>query len=99
MTTNEAITNSSSNTFNEHQRHMLRSFSKLQTNGKDYSATPNKTLEDYIQTLRDIYPEKFHRTKNDLDTRVFFDAPTTFIPHARSVRPRSNSPYLTKDAK
>ena len=91
MTTNETFINASSNTLNEYQRHMLKTLSKV-SKSNTYMQE-NKPLEDYIQTLRDMYPEKFHNS-NSLKTRVFFDAPTTIIPHASSVRPRSESPYL-----
>jgi hypothetical protein len=91
MTTNEAITNASSNTFNEYQRHMLKTLSKV-SKSNTYMQE-NKELQDYIATLRDMYPEKFHNSFS-LKNRVFFDAPTTIIPHASSVRPRQNSPYL-----
>jgi hypothetical protein len=95
MTTNEALINASINTFNEHQRKTLIALSKV-SKSNTYMQE-NKPLEDYIRTLRDMYPEKFHNS-NSLKNRVFFDAPTTIIPHASSVRPRSESPYL-KDAK
>jgi hypothetical protein len=93
MTNNETFINASSNTFNETQRKTLMALSKV-GNGNTY-VKDNKPLEDYIQTLRDMYPGKFHKTKADLETRVFFDAPTSMhTPHARAVRPRNESPYL-----
>jgi hypothetical protein len=93
MTNNETFINASSNTFNETQRKTLMALSKV-GNGNTY-VKDNKPLEDYLQTLRDMYPEKFHKTKNDLETRVFFDAPTSMCtPYARAVRPRNESPYL-----
>jgi len=91
MTTNEAIINASSNTFNEHQRKTLIALSKV-GNGNTYMQE-NKPLRDYIDTLKDMYPEKFHSSFS-LKNRVFFDAPTTIIPHANAMRPRQNSPYL-----
>jgi hypothetical protein len=97
MTTNE-IKQINYNTFNETQRKTLIALSKV-GDGNTYMKD-NKPLEDYIQTLRDMYPEKFHRTRTDLESRVFFDTPTSMAtPYARSVRPRSESPYLMKDAK
>lgn len=93
MTNNETFVNDSSNTFNDAQRKMLITLSRVQPEGTDYPATPNAPLEDYLTTLRDMYPKKFHCTRDDLETRVFFDAPTTIIPHARAVRPRTQSPY------
>jgi len=97
MTPTEQFTNSSSNTLNETQRKTLMALSKV-GNGNTYMQD-NKPLEEYLQSLRDMYPEKFHKTRADLETRVFFDAPTSmYTPHARAVRPRKDSPYL-KDAK
>jgi hypothetical protein len=81
---------------NDIQRQTLRDLSDVRE-GKNYMQE-NKPLEIYLQTLRDMYPEKFHYTKSDLEKRVFVDAPTSIVPHARAVRPRSKSPYL-KDAK
>jgi len=65
----------------------------VQEKGKDYPVQPNMQLEQYIETLHDMYPEKFHKTRADLESRVFFDEPTSLIMHTRSVRPRSQSPY------
>jgi len=81
---------------NDIQRQTLRDLSDVRK-GKDYTQE-NKALEIYLQTIRDMYPEKFHYTRRDLEKRVFVDAPTSIIPHARAVRPHSKSPYL-KDAK
>jgi hypothetical protein len=81
---------------NDIQRQTLRDLSDV-SEGRNY-AQENKALEIYLQTIRDMYPEKFHYTKSDLEKRVFVDAPTSIVPHARSIRPRSQSPYL-KDAK
>jgi hypothetical protein len=93
MTNNETFINASSNPFNETQRKTLMALSKV-GNGNTYMKD-NKPLEDYIQTLQDMYPEKFHRTRTDLESRIFFDTPTSMsTPYARSVRPRSESPYL-----
>jgi hypothetical protein len=91
MTNNETFINASSNTFNETQRKTLMALSKV-GNGNTY-VKDNKPLEDYTQTLRDMYPEKFHDSSS-LKTRVFFDAPSMYIPYARAVRPRNESPYL-----
>jgi hypothetical protein len=81
---------------NDLQRQTLRDLSDVRE-GKNYTQA-NKALEIYLQTLRDMYPEKFHYTRSDLEKRVFVDTPTSVIPHARSMRSRSKSPYL-KDAK
>ena len=98
MTNNEQFINSSSNTFNETQRSMLKSLSNV-SDGNTYTKD-NKQLEEYIQNLRDMYPEKFHKTKEDLMQRVFFDTPTSMhIPYKRAVRPRVDSPYLMKEEK
>jgi len=94
MTTAESIIDGCSNPLNEHQRQMLKDLSKVQERGKDYPVMPNVKLEQYIETLKDMYPEKFLMTKKDLDSRVFFDTPTSFIPCTRSVRAREQSPYL-----
>jgi hypothetical protein len=94
MTTEESIINGCSNPFTEHQRQQLKDLSKVQEKGKDYPTQPNRKLEDYIETLHDMYPEKFQRTRADLESRVFFDTPTSLVPYARSVRPRDKSPYL-----
>ena len=98
MTSIETFIDNSSNPLNEQQRQTLITLSRVQLKGKDYPVTPNAPLEDYLQTLRDMHPRKFHRTRDDLEARVFVDAPTTLIPHARAVRPRTQSPYL-RDAK
>jgi len=42
-----------------------------------------------------MYPEKFH-TKESLKMRTFVDTPTSFIPYARCVRPRDQSPIYLK---
>jgi hypothetical protein len=96
MTNTEKLINDTVSPFNEHQRQMLKDLSKVQERGKDYPVQPNRKLEDYIETLHDMYPEKFHKTRADLESRVFFDEPTSLIAHARSVRPRSQSPYHAK---
>jgi len=83
---------------NELQQQTLRDLSNVHP-GNTY-AQENKALEAYLKDLREQYPECFHRTKDDLSTRVFFDAPTSgHLPHARSVRPRDKSPYLITPAK
>lgn len=91
MTHTEQFINDSSNTLNEHQRQTLRDLSMVEGNT---FAKENKKLEEYIEVLKDMYPEKFHRTRKDLDSRVFFDEPASLTPHARSVRAREQSPYL-----
>ena len=92
MTTAETIINGCVNPFTEQQRQTLRDLSIVEGNT---FAKENKKLEEYIEVLQDMYPEKFHRTRNDLESRVFFDAPTSMAtPYARCVRPREQSPYL-----
>ena len=92
MTHTEKFINDSSNTLTEHQRQMLRDLSMVE--GNTYTKE-NKKLEEYIEVLQDMYPEKFHRTRNDLESRVFFDEPASLsMPYARCVRPREQSPYL-----
>ena len=92
MTTAETIINGCVNPFTEQQRQTLRDLSIVE--GNTYTKE-NKKLEEYIEVLQDMYPEKFHRTRNDLESRVFIDAPTyKATPYARCVRPREQSPYL-----
>jgi len=92
MTHAEKFINDSSNTLNEHQRQMLRDLSTAHPDNTYLKE--NRQLEEYVEVLRDMYPEKFHRTRGDLESRVFFDAPTSMAtPHARCVRPREQSPY------
>lgn len=59
---------------------------------RDLAKTP-VALAAYTQALQDQYPECFHGTRGTMDQRVFMDAPTTGIPHARSVRSYGESPY------
>lgn len=93
MTAAEKLINDCVSPFNEHQRQMLKDLSKVRKD-KNYSATPNVKLEEYIETLKDMYPEMFH-TKDTLKNRVFVDTPTSLAtPYARCVRPREQSPIL-----
>ena len=96
MTNTEQLINATVSPFNEHQRQRLKDLSKVQEKGKDYPVQPNRMLEDYIATLKDMYPEKFHMNRADLESRVFVDEPTSLIIHARSIRPRDHSPYRAK---
>ena len=95
MTSNEKLINDCVSPFNETQRQKLRDLSKVRPN-KDYLVQPNIRLEEYLEELRDMYPEKFH-TKESLKMRVFVDTPTSIIPHARCVRPREQSPIYLKE--
>jgi hypothetical protein len=79
--------------FSDLQRQKLRDLSNVRED-KMY-LKENKRLEDYIETLRDMYPEYFHRTKQDFNERVFFDEPAS-EPNATFLRPRSKSPYLNR---
>ena len=92
MTSSEKIINDCVSPFNETQRARLKALSKVQVKGKDYSATPNDALEQYIAQLKAIYPNMFH-TKNTLKDRVFMDTPTSIIPYARAVRTLQQSPH------
>jgi hypothetical protein len=97
MTYLEKLTNDCVSPFNEAQRQRLKDLSNVLDN-QAYSAMPNMRLEEYLEVLRDMYPEKFH-TKESLKTRVFVDTPTTLsTPYARCVRPREQSPILWKPA-
>ena len=91
MTTAEKLINDCVSPFNEHQRQMLRDLSDVREDNK-YTEV-NRKLQDYIETLRDIYPEMFHTDKT-LKNRVFFDEPRSLgMPFTRFVRPYSQSPY------
>jgi hypothetical protein len=95
MTTTENTIDSGVSPFNPTQRQRLRDLSKVLEN-QAYSAQPNAPLEEYLEVLRDMYPEKFHN-KESLKLRVFMDTPTTFsTPYARCVRPRDQSPIYLK---
>ena len=94
MTTAEHIIDGCVSLFNETQRQRLKDLSKVLEN-QAYSAQPNAPLEDSLEGLQDMYPEKFH-TKESLKMRTFVDTPTSFIPYARCVRPREQSPIYLK---
>ena len=90
MTAAEKIINDCVSPFNEHQRQMLRDLSDVRADNKYLEV--NRKLQDYIETLRDIYPEMFHTDKT-LKHRVFMDEPRSLaMPFARFVRSRSQSP-------
>ena len=92
MTAAEKLINDCVSPFTETQRQRLKDLSDVRSD-RNYTQE-NRRLEDYLETLKDMYPEKFHRTKADLDSRVFFDEPTTIAtPRARCVRSRDQSPY------
>jgi hypothetical protein len=91
MTSNETLINSCVSPLNEAQRAKLKSLCKLQAKGKNYTAAPNKPLEDYIATLRILYPNMF-QSKESLKTRVFVDTPASIIPYERCVRTVEESP-------
>ncbi len=92
MTAAEKLINDCVSPFTETQRQKLKDLSKVPPD-KNYSVTPNIKLEEYIETLKDMYPEMFH-TRDTLKNRVFVDTPTSFIQYARCVRPREQSPIL-----
>jgi hypothetical protein len=94
MTSTEQLINDCVSPFNEAQRQRLKDLSKV-LDDQAYSAQPNMPLEEYLETLRDMYPEKFH-TKESLKMRVFVDTPTSIIPYERCVRPREQSPIYLK---
>jgi hypothetical protein len=77
--------------FNEHQRNKLKSLSRLQPKGKDYPATPNQALDEYIATIKELNPEMF-QTKESMKNRVFVDEPSSSV-YKRCVRAYSESPY------
>jgi hypothetical protein len=97
MTAAEKLINDCVSPFNEHQRQMLRDLSDVRE-GNKYTEV-NRRLEDYIETLRDMYPEMFHTDKT-LKHRVFMDEPrvcmdeprSLSMPFARFVRAWSQSP-------
>lgn len=92
MTAAEKIINDCVSPFHEHQRQMLRDLSDAREDNKYLEV--NKKLQDYIETLRDIYPEMFHTDKT-LKNRVFVDEPrSTTTPFARFVRAWSQSPIM-----
>ena len=84
MTTAEHLIDGCVSPFNSTQRQRLQ----------DLRGAP---LDEYIEVLHDMYPEKFH-TEESLKTRVFFDEPggvwaSRRLPYARFVRPFNQSPY------
>jgi hypothetical protein len=86
------------NPLNTHQRQMLQDLSRVRKD-RLYSAQPNTHLDEYIETLHDLYPEMFHN-KRTLAMRVFVDEPSTIdTPYARHVRTRNESPYLVAKEK
>ena len=92
MTAAEKLINDTVSPFNIAQRDRLKYLSKVRKDG-NYSAMPNVKLEEYIQELRDKYPDKFH-TQATLNNRVFMDEPGTYgTAYTRCVRPRAESPY------
>ena len=93
MTTTENTIDSGVSPFNPTQRQRLCDLSKVLEN-QAYSAQPNAPLEEYLEVLRDMYPEKFH-TKESLKMRTFVDTPTSFIPYARCVRPHPETNPLS----
>ena len=95
MTSTEQLINDCVSPFTTTQRQRLKDLSKVQPQGKDYPAQPNAALEAYIEQLKEFYPEMF-QTHTTMKERVFFDEPTSIIPHARSVRPRISSPYRVR---
>lgn len=91
MTAAEKLINDCVSPFNETQRQRLKDLSKIRKD-KNYPAAPNIKLEEYIEELRDMYPEKFH-TKDTVKHRVFVDEPRSiYTPYARYVRPYAESP-------
>jgi hypothetical protein len=96
MTAAEQLINDCVSPFNETQRQRLRELSKVMPRGEEYPAVPNKPLEEYIKQMRDLYPEMFHNTKADLDSRVFMDTPSANIPYAHAVRTPAQSPWRNK---
>jgi len=77
--------------FNDHQRAKLKALSKVRPLGKDYPATPNKDLDEYIETLKTLNPHMF-QTKESLKDRVFVDEPSSGV-YKRSVRTYAESPH------
>jgi len=81
--------------FTEEQRSILKSLSKLQPRGKDYSAAPNKPLEAYIKSMQKSHPEMFQDAKS-LRERVFVDEPYS-CSFKRTIRTYSESPYRVRN--
>ena len=81
--------------FTEEQRSKLKSLSKPQPRGKDYPATPNKPLEEYIKSMQNLHPEMFQDAKS-IKERVFVDEPH-LCSFKRSIRTLSESPYRIRN--
>lgn len=93
MTSNEKLINDCVSPFNEAQRAKLKSLCRLQIKGRNYTAEPNAPLEEYIATLKALYPNMFQST-HTLKHRTFVDEPTSLsIPFGRFVRSAHQSPY------
>lgn len=93
MTTAESIIDGCANPLNEHQRKMLKDLSDTKPSNTYQNVNPK--LQDYLDTLQNMYPEKFQSPKT-LKNRVFFDEPASLsTPHARFVRQRKESPYVS----
>lgn len=50
--------------------------------GTYYQGTVNSKLDEFIDILREQYPEYFHQDANSLRKRVFFDEPARVPGHA-----------------
>jgi len=81
--------------FTEDQRAMIKSLSRLQPRGRDYSAAPNKPLEAYIKSMQKLHPEMFQDVKS-MRERVFVDEPYS-CSFKRAVRTLSESPYRVRN--
>jgi hypothetical protein len=77
--------------FNDHQRAKLKSLSRVKPKGEDYPVTPNKALDEYIATLKELNPHMF-QTKESMKERVFVDEPSTSV-YKRSIRTYAESPH------
>ena len=77
--------------FNDHQRAKLKSLSRVQPKGKDYPVTPNKALDEYIATLKELNPNMF-QTKESMKERVFVDEPSSGV-YKRVIRSYAESPH------
>jgi hypothetical protein len=94
MTAAEKLINDCVSPFNEAQRARLQYLSKVREDG-NYSGMPNVPLQEYIEELKDLYPNMF-QDNTTLKHRVFFDEPTPGrdpVHHARFVRAKEQSPY------
>jgi hypothetical protein len=78
--------------FNDHQRAKLKSLSRVQPKGEDYPVTPNKALNEYIATLKELNPHMF-QTKESMKERVFVDEPSTTSVYKRCIRTYAESPH------